>query len=1674
MAMNSFLQRTFPSMRTYKANVYRYCLLLLACIFVQQHIHAQVPVWHYQRSQDVVNHLPEMGAFFGTPTSPNLSGDSFENMSISVDDAGNSYVSTSVLAYRWVYVTKYDKDGNIIWSHVGDPDWYQWDRDGTDSGIFPGSGDVDQFMAAGSVIAPIGGVDHLFVVGRAQFDNISGTNSSFNNQIIVLVYNITTGTLASAKAFVDTSRSYEVYSVKLRSNGDLMILTRDRLFFMNTALAITGQYPSSGSVTFSDLDISAALAPSGDPSPDYSGSYSSLSATNPVQAYSPLNNTSTFAQPYDTTRVGGNANGGTIPGVYEVKDVLAASSSSTVNGVNGLNLSGSAWAAGQITGNDFFEYYSVAETSDGALYILGYAEIGSLGHNFLVRLNATDLEVSDWSYTWLGYNDNRTNLLVDENDNLYTITWDLLLSSSFSPDLPGVLHLLTKWDGPTGAVQYSKLIVTRNNTVNVGLTVAIDKTNDRIAYGMYTDGFQDEGIPKSGLAVFNYEGEMETFFLIEETGVSKNPNNVAFDPDGNIIAVGVSDGSSSGSREFVHKVNPTIQFLNPTFVSATKVSDTQITVTLSVNAATNGGNPTDFTVTDGLGTNFTVSAQADGTPGDTDIVLTVADLSGAVGDLRVTYTNNNNEITTISSGFPMLTDATGVTIDVDTSAPTLVSGKRDSDTQLTITLSEPVQTNGTNPTDFTVKDATDAAFAVSAQADGTAKDTDIILTVADFSGATGPLTITYTNTNGEIKDFGGNELTTDATGIDVLLLAAISNVSLAADNDYIDVTFNQGVYNTNGGSGALEASDFNLDISGGLASGPTISSVKKNDNAIEGSAAALAGGETVIRIFFSTTGTPDGSEVLTVTPVINQVFDVAGNASLTTQSNNTATLNDRTRPTVAITSNASNPQNGAFTATFTFSEAVSDFVVGDLTVGNGAASNFQTTSADVYTATITPASDGAVTVDVAADAANDAAGNGNTAATQLSVTNDETDPTVVITSSADPTSGAFTATFTFSEAVSDFVIADLTVGNGAAGNFQTTSAAVYTATITPASDGAVTVDVAADAANDAAGNGNTAATQLSVTNDETNPTVVITSSADPTSGAFTATFTFSEAVSDFVVGDLTVGNGAASNFQTTSADVYTATITPASDGAVTVDVAADAANDAAGNGNTAATQLSVTNDETNPTVVITSSTDPTSAAFTATFTFSEAVSDFVMTDITVGNGVASNFQTTSADVYTATITPASEGAVTVDIAANATNDAAGNGNTAATQLSVTNDETNPTVVITSSADPTSGAFTATFTFSEAVSDFVIADITVGNGVAGNFQTTSADVYTATITPASEGAVTIDVAADAANDAAGNDNIAAMQLSVINDETSPQVLEVTTDAVNGTFGVGDELNIYVQYGEEVVVSGTPQLALETGATDRVIDYADRSVSTLRFVYTVQGGDEISDLDVLSSSALSLNGGTIEDIAGNAAGLEVPHGATAGSLSSNKDILIDASFPTVTTSDAVSVIQSSATLGGDVTAEGGSAVTERGVVYSATATNNDPEIGGAGVTQDANATGTGEFSEVISGLSANTGYSFRAYAMNSSGTVYGMVKTFLTPELVTSIPVDEWTNPGMLVYPNPASDELYINISADKVQFMDIAGRIIEKKVVNGVIDVSDLQIGTYQIKVSQQTVRFIKQ
>ena len=143
--------------------------------------------------------------------------------------------------------------------------------------------------------------------------------------------------------------------------------------------------------------------------------------------------------------------------------------------------------------------------------------------------------------------------------------------------------------------------------------------------------------------------------------------------------------------------------------------------------------------------------------------------------------------------------------------------------------------------------------------------------------------------------------------------------------------------------------------------------------------------------------------------------------------------------------------------------------------------------------------------------------------------------------------------------------------------------------------------------------------------------------------------------------------------------------------------------------------------------------------------------------------------------------------------------------------------------------------------------------------------------------------------------------------------APSVTSITSSTANGSYKVGDTISIQVAFDAAVTVSGTPQLTLATGGAGRAIDYASGSTtSTLTFSYTVQAGDNSSDLDVFSTGALSLNGGSITQTSGAAAAtLTLPTPGTAGSLGANKALVVDGVAPTVAITSNVPTLKAGET-------------------------------------------------------------------------------------------------------------------------------------------------------------------
>ncbi|MBF0098014.1 MAG: DUF4347 domain-containing protein [Magnetococcales bacterium] len=198
----------------------------------------------------------------------------------------------------------------------------------------------------------------------------------------------------------------------------------------------------------------------------------------------------------------------------------------------------------------------------------------------------------------------------------------------------------------------------------------------------------------------------------------------------------------------------------------------------------------------------------------------------------------------------------------------------------------------------------------------------------------------------------------------------------------------------------------------------------------------------------------------------------------------------------------------------------------------------------------------------------------------------------------------------------------------------------------------------------------------------------------------------------------------------------------------------------------------------------------------------------------------------------------------------------------------------------------SGSTTLTFTYTVQAGD--------SSSDLDYISTTALALNSGTIADAAGNSATLTLATPGAANSLGNDS------AIVIDTTAPAISSVTSTTANGRFKAGDVVNITLNFSEAVTVvttGGTPYLTLETGTTDRTVNYSSGSGSTaLVFSYTVQAGDSSSDLDYIASTALTLNGGTIKDAAGNSATLTLATPGSSGSLSDSTAFVIDTTVQT----------------------------------------------------------------------------------------------------------------------------------------------------------------------------------
>jgi hypothetical protein len=199
---------------------------------------------------------------------------------------------------------------------------------------------------------------------------------------------------------------------------------------------------------------------------------------------------------------------------------------------------------------------------------------------------------------------------------------------------------------------------------------------------------------------------------------------------------------------------------------------------------------------------------------------------------------------------------------------------------------------------------------------------------------------------------------------------------------------------------------------------------------------------------------------------------------------------------------------------------------------------------------------------------------------------------------------------------------------------------------------------------------------------------------------------------------------------------------------------------------------------------------------------------------------------------------------------------------------------------------------------------------VGNGSndgTTTFEGTLADINNAlngmtfTPTPGYNGTAILQVTSnDLGLSGAGGNQSDTNLLVITVDPINPVITSVTGS--NGTYGINDSMFVTLTFNQAVYVDttgGIPSLLLETGAIDHNATYVAGSGSnTLVFSYTVQAGDVSADLDYASTSALALNGATIQSAGSDNAILTLPTPGTANSLGANSNLVIDGVAATVT--------------------------------------------------------------------------------------------------------------------------------------------------------------------------------
>lgn len=429
-------------------------------------------------------------------------------------------------------------------------------------------------------------------------------------------------------------------------------------------------------------------------------------------------------------------------------------------------------------------------------------------------------------------------------------------------------------------------------------------------------------------------------------------------------------------------------------------------------------------------------------------------------------------------------------------------------------------------------------------------------------------------------------------------------------------------------------------------------------------------------------------------------------------------------------------------------------------------SNIQTSDNITYTATLTPNENQSglgSTMGVLAQAATDLAGNPNqNPLLGPNYTVNTIRPTLVITLSDDQLAAGETATvtFTFSEPVNGFDLFD-DIANVFFGNLTPPVPSfggpqVWTSTFTPFTDftdldNLITVNMSGVTSIPSGNSGAGLVQSPSIAIDTQRPTVTVAIADDQLGIGQTSlvTFTFSEAVGGFTNADVTVENGTLSAVGSGDGGVtWTANFTPTAgvnDNTNLISANAAGVTDSFGNAGANIASQPYGIDSTRPTLVSVTLPDPElriGDSLLVTFVFSEAIENFTLADITAPN-LQFNAPTSNDGVTWVASVSGPAGAVEdaenlISLNLAGLNDLAGNvGEGTATSVNYAVDTARPdlTVTVADAALAAGETTLVTFTFTEPVSGFDLADVAVENGTLSTPATSNGGrTWTATYTP----------------------------------------------------------------------------------------------------------------------------------------------------------------------------------------------------------------------------------------------------------------------------------------------------------------------------------------------------